>query len=170
MVGSMAEPHAPAERTASAAPLTAEELAAFRGLLKSGALLRREAGRVLAENSDLTGVQYEILRHLGSESAGLRMHELADRCVHSRSGLTYQVTQLERMGLVARCTADNNERAVIAKLTESGEEMHEKLRRVHTELLRETFFTHLNDEEMRTLTTITQRICRGIEAGLEESN
>jgi DNA-binding MarR family transcriptional regulator len=48
------------------------------------------------------------------------MSELADVIIVSRSGLTYQVTQLERAGLVRREKDADDERGVLAVLTADG--------------------------------------------------
>jgi DNA-binding MarR family transcriptional regulator len=75
--------------------------------------LRRDAG--------LSHAQYEILSRLESADGGqLRMSELADVIIVSRSGLTYQVTQLERAGLVRRGKCPSDERGVLAVLTGAG--------------------------------------------------
>ena len=48
------------------------------------------------------------------------MSELADVIIVSRSGLTYQVTQLEQLGLVRREKDATDERGILAVLTADG--------------------------------------------------
>ena len=45
------------------------------------------------------------------------MSDLADVIIVSRSGLTYQVTQLEQAGLVRRAKSPSDDRGVLAILT-----------------------------------------------------
>ena len=72
--------------------------------MDSAALLHHAVEQQLREAADLTYVQFQLLARLGLDSptASLRMTELADEVVYSRSGLTYQAGQMEKAGLVER--------------------------------------------------------------------
>lgn len=65
--------------------------------------------------------EYEILVNL-SEAPGmrLRMSELAGAARQSRSRLTHTVSRLEKRGVVARETCDDDGRGVWAELTSTG--------------------------------------------------
>lgn len=54
--------------------------------------------------------------HDGSRSSSTR----ADSTVHSRSGLTYQAGQLEKAGLIRRVPSPDDERSVLAVITDAG--------------------------------------------------
>lgn len=138
--------------------LSPAEIAAVRAYLQSGALLRKAAGAVLAENSELSGLQYEIIRHTGASPEGVRMFALAEQCVHSRSGITYQVGRLEELGIVERYTRDENERAVWVKLTPAGEALHARLREIHSAMLRASFLDLVTADELATITAVGERI------------
>lgn len=85
------------------------------------ARLRDLLDRELRAAHGLTLADYGVLVHL-SESGpeGLRMSDLAELLVLSRSGLTRRVDSLERAGLVTRraCPADG--RGAMAALTPCG--------------------------------------------------
>ncbi|MBW5484384.1 MarR family winged helix-turn-helix transcriptional regulator [Streptomyces bambusae] len=101
--------------------LSAEEMRAWRGFLAASALVNRALDQQLKDDCDLSHPQYEILVRLAAEPEGeLRMTELANGLVNSKSGLTYQVTQLEKAGLVRRRTCPTDVRGVFAVLTEAG--------------------------------------------------
>ncbi|MEU7768313.1 MarR family transcriptional regulator [Nocardia sp. NPDC049190] len=71
----------------------------------------------------LSHTQYEVLVRLADAPQGrLRMAELADALYTSKSGLSYQVTQLEKAGLLLREACPTDEREVVAVLTEAGRE------------------------------------------------
>ena len=73
------------------------EMAAWLAFLEVSHRLDRVIEQQLRQDAGLSHAQYEILSRLASAPAGrLRMSELADVIIVSRSGLTYQVTQLER--------------------------------------------------------------------------
>jgi DNA-binding MarR family transcriptional regulator len=96
-------------------------MAAWLAFLEVSHRLDRVIERQLRQDAGLSHAQYEILSRLGSAPAGrLRMSELADVIIVSRSGLTYQVTQLERAGLVRREKDTTDERGVLAVLTADG--------------------------------------------------
>ena len=96
-------------------------MAAWLALLEVSHRLDRVIEQQLRQDAGLSHAQYEILSRLASAPAGrLRMSELADVIIVSRSGLTYQVTQLERAGLVRREKDTGDERGVLAVLTADG--------------------------------------------------
>ena len=101
--------------------LTAPEQAAWRSFLRAHAtLVRRLEGELVAEH-DLPLPSYDVLVQL-SEAPGrrLRMTELAERVLLSRSGLTRLVDRLVRDGLVERQACPDDARGTLAVLTDAG--------------------------------------------------
>ncbi|MFJ9776227.1 MarR family winged helix-turn-helix transcriptional regulator [Kitasatospora sp. NPDC101157] len=132
--------------------LDRDEMAAWRGFVVASNLLNRRLERQLKEDSGLSHQQYEILVHLSAAPGdSLRMTELADKLVTSKSGLTYQVTQLERMGLVARRSCPSDVRGVIAELTDQGREMIRQAAPGHVALVRELLIDVLTREQLAVL-------------------
>jgi DNA-binding MarR family transcriptional regulator len=96
-------------------------MAAWLAFLEVGHRLDRVIEQQLRQDAGLSHAQYEILSRLESVPGGrLRMSELANVIIVSRSGLTYQITQLERAGLVRREKDADDERGVLAVLTADG--------------------------------------------------
>ena len=96
-------------------------MAAWLAFLEVSHRLDRVIEQQLRQDAGLSHAQYEILSRLESAPDGrLRMSGLADVIIVSRSGLTYQVTQLERAGLVSREKDTDDERGVLAVLTADG--------------------------------------------------
>ncbi|WP_031078206.1 MarR family winged helix-turn-helix transcriptional regulator [Streptomyces sp. NRRL WC-3742] len=132
--------------------LDQDEMAAWRGFVVASNLLNRRLERQLKEDSGLSHQQYEILVHLSAAPGdALRMTELADKLVTSKSGLTYQVTQLERAGLVARRSCPSDVRGVIAELTDQGREMLRQAAPGHVALVRELLIDVLTREQLAVL-------------------
>ncbi|GAB7186327.1 MarR family transcriptional regulator [Kitasatospora sp. Ki12] len=132
--------------------LDQDEMAAWRGFVVASNLLNRRLERQLKEDSGLSHQQYEILVHLSAAPGdSLRMTELADKLVTSKSGLTYQVTQLERMGLVARRSCPSDVRGVFAELTDQGREMLRQAAPGHVALVRELLIDVLTREQLAVL-------------------
>ena len=90
--------------------------------MDSAALLRHRVEQQLRTAADLTYVQFKVLARLGLDSptGSLRMTELADEVVYSRSGLTYQAGQMENAGLVERHPSPDDDRGVTLTITDAG--------------------------------------------------
>lgn len=149
--------HGPMPETADT-ELTPEENAALAAVAKSFGLLRRAAERNLAEHGELTRVQFEILNQLCNAQEGLRMYELADRLVVSRSGLTYQVKQLEKAGLLTREEGADGQRSVSARITDAGRELLTIRRAAYAQLIRSHFIDRFTPEELATVTAAFTRV------------
>lgn len=100
--------------------LTTEEMRAWQAFLAAGALLDRRLDQQLRQDAGLSHAQYEILVRLAAAPGELRMTDLAGALYASKSGLTYQVSQLERAGLVRREPCPGDDRGVRAALTGAG--------------------------------------------------
>jgi DNA-binding MarR family transcriptional regulator len=101
--------------------LDEEEMSAWLAFLEFSHLLDRAIEQQLKKDAGLSHAQYEILSRLDSADGGaMRMSDLAEVIIVSRSGLTYQITQLERAGLVRREKYPSDERGVLAVLTSAG--------------------------------------------------
>src|SRR3954463_16715390 len=89
------------ETTGQTRWLDAEEQKAWRAWLYSSMLLHDRLDRELTHETGLSHAYYEILVQL-SEAPGraLRMSELADRSLSSRSRLSHAVARLEERGWV----------------------------------------------------------------------
>lgn len=102
-------------------PLSEQHLAAWRNFLKVHATVidRIDHGLVAAERLPL--LSYDVLIELyGAPDRRLRMHELAERVVLSRSGLTRLVDRLEAEGLLIRDRCGTDRRGAYAVITEQG--------------------------------------------------
>lgn len=101
--------------------LTFSDLAAWRTFLRAHAtVLRRLEAELMAEH-DLPLASYDVLVQLSEATdRRLRMTELADRVLLSRSGLTRLADRLEREGLIERKACPNDARGTLAVLTPAG--------------------------------------------------
>ncbi len=134
------------------------ELRAWTGFLDTYHLLHRRVDTQLRADGGLTEVQYEILSRLAdAPGRRLRMSDLADILVSSRSGLTYQVTQLQRAGLVRRDSDPDDDRAVLAAITEAGRDLLHRAAPGHVRVVREGFLDLLTRDEVVQLAAMMDR-------------
>ena len=132
--------------------LSAEEQGVWRAYLDVMRLLNERLQRQLVEDSDLSLAEYDILVHL-SEAADhtLRMSELADRVVHSRSRLTHTVGRMEHRGLVLRQPCPDDGRGVLCRLTQDGLAVLVRAAPGHVDAVRTVFFDPLRDPDVVAL-------------------
>jgi DNA-binding MarR family transcriptional regulator len=128
--------------------LDESELAAWEGFLAVGSLLNRRVEQQLKEDAGLSHQQYEVLARLSSAPGGeLRMTDLAGVALTSKSGLTYQVAQLEKAGYVSRKSCPSDERGVVATLTDAGWDKVRATAPGHVSLVRDLFRDGLTDQQ-----------------------
>src|SRR5262245_54503225 len=77
-------------------------LEAWRSLLKAHASLVRQLDLDLEEQTGLSLADFDVLAQLGLADGELRMTDLANRALISRSGMTRRVARLVEAGLVRR--------------------------------------------------------------------
>ena len=107
--------------------LSVAEQAAWRSFLRAHATVVRRLEAELVAEHDLPLASYDVLVQLSeAPDHRLRMTELADRVLLSRSGLTRLADRLERDGLLVRRACPSDARGTLAVLTEAGlERLHE---------------------------------------------
>ncbi|WP_410639098.1 MarR family winged helix-turn-helix transcriptional regulator [Amycolatopsis sp. lyj-346] len=132
--------------------LNVEEKRAWNAFLGTYELLNRRLDQQLKQDSGISHLQYVILARLsGAPDHELRMAELACAVSNSKSGLTYQIGQLERAGLVRRRACASDPRAVYAVLTDEGAALLEQAAPGHVALVRELLIDVLSPEQLRAL-------------------
>ena len=122
-------------------------------------------GRLDAELTAQHGLPltaYEVLLNLAdAPGRRLRMAELAESVLLSRSGMTRLCDRLEREGLVVREAATGDARGAYAVITDEGLERFRAARRTHLEGVRRMFLEHFDDDELRLLAEHWNRVVPG---------
>jgi DNA-binding MarR family transcriptional regulator len=149
----------PPPSTASDSALDAQELRAWRGMLQVHASVTRRLDAQMHAEHGLSVSAYEVLMFLAdADGQRLRMAEIADRILLSRSGLTRLVDRLVAQGLVVRNACADDGRGSFAELTVAGGEKLAAARRTHLEGVREFFLGRLTDEDQRALGDAWDRV------------
>jgi DNA-binding MarR family transcriptional regulator len=105
-------------------------------------------------------VQFKVLARLGLDSptGSLRMTELADEVVYSRSGLTYQAGEMEKVGWVERGPSPDDDRGVIVTITDAGRDRLAQALPGHVEVLRDLLFATLTDDDVTALAALLEPV------------
>ena len=137
---------------ATADTLTPTELHAWRGLLRAHVIVVKRLDAELEATHGLALTSYEVLLHLKhAEDSRMRMCDLAEGIMLSRSGLTRLVDRLERDGLVERVSCSDDARGAFARLTEAGEAKLRAAAPTHLEGIRRHFLAHVTPEQLAVL-------------------
>lgn len=165
----------PQDRTeADSAPrwLDDQEQHAWRTFIYSVNTLLGELSVALESDPriDLALGEYEILVRL-SEAPGrtLRMSELADLVVHSRSRLTHTITRMEKRGLVERMRCEADGRGREAVLTDQGMALLERAAPVHVESVRALLLDRVGREGFLELGRILEAVVPDEETGCSKA-
>ena len=98
-----------------------DEQRAWRSWVNASLLLPDRLSRDLAEKHGLTMADYEILVQLSEHpERRIRMSELAERTLSSRSRLSHQIDRMVDAGLVTREACTDDRRGSFAVLTDTG--------------------------------------------------
>src|SRR4051812_37034730 len=114
--------HAGAEVAALVDRLATSELpdgrgiGAWRSLLRAHATLMRQLETDLEQQTGFALADYDVLAQLAIAGGELRMTELANRALISRSGMTRRVARLAHQGLVRRSEANADGRGFLVAL------------------------------------------------------
>lgn len=102
---------------------------------------------------------YDVLVQLElAPDKRLRMQDLADAVIVTRSGLTRLVDRMEKAGLVRREPCEDDRRGLYAVLTEEGRAAYLRLARQHIRKIDERFSSRLSDADLRALGRAMRKI------------
>lgn len=108
----------------------------------------------------LASAEFDGLVTLGVDQP-LRMCDLAQRSLLTKSHTTQVVKQLEAKGLVNRQRSRESEREVLVSLTPEGQALFERVYPLHYEFLKELFRGRLDAKEQEALTALLRKLADG---------
>jgi DNA-binding MarR family transcriptional regulator len=135
-----------------------ERLRAWRLYFESALALIDVLDAELERDAGMPLRWYDALVHLEETPDGLRMNELAERILYSKSGFTRVVDRLEDAGLVQRVRPENDRRSILVVLTDEGRTAMERARRHHRHAIEQHFSRHLSDTHIKTLTRALEKL------------
>lgn len=139
--------------------LDTEEQRVWRGFLRMNSSLYDELERDLRDRDGLTLTEYGILAHLSEmPDRRMRMRNLADTVIVSKSRLSHQIARLERDGHVRREPCSDDRRGFWAVLTEEGAAALREAAPGHAARVRSLVFDRLTSEQIDGLREIVDAL------------
>jgi DNA-binding MarR family transcriptional regulator len=143
--------------------LDAEEQHAWREYLRATRLLEAALDHDL-QNQGLQLSEYEIISMLSEQpDRRLRMSQIAELVVQSRSRLTHTAGRLEKRGWVHREPCAGDRRGVELVLTDTGYAEIGRMAPTHVGSVRANMVDHLTREDFLALGRAMEAISNGIE-------
>lgn len=135
------------------------QFTAWARLLRTHKLLIERVQKALA-NADLPPLEwYDLLLELDlADGKRLRLFDLGERIVLSRSNLSRLCDRLEKEGLVRREHCAEDRRGLYATLTDSGAALRRQMWPIYRDAIQEHFASHLSDEEAQALAELLLKV------------
>jgi DNA-binding MarR family transcriptional regulator len=141
--------------------LDADEQRAWRAYMYSWMLLEDRLDHELTREAGISHAYYEILVQLSeTEARALRMSELAERCLSSRSRLSHAVSRLEERGWVRRQVCAEDGRGQLAVLTDEGFAALTAAAPIHVGSVRTHLFDQLSPAQVTAMRDIGETLLR----------
>jgi DNA-binding MarR family transcriptional regulator len=137
---------------------SADRLRAWRLYFESALALIDVLDAELERDAGIPLRWYDALVQLEETPHGIRMNELAERILYSKSGFTRVVDRLEEAGLVRRVRPENDRRSILVVLTEKGRTTIEQARRHHRDAIERHFSRHLSETDIKALTRAFEKL------------
>ncbi|MET0864352.1 MAG: MarR family transcriptional regulator [Nakamurella sp.] len=139
--------------------LSTGEQAAWRAWLDTYRLLLPALDRQLQSESQASFTDFEVLVQL-SEVVGhrMRMSEIADRTISTRSAITRTVDRLVARGWVSRVRSTDDQRGFYAELTDLGTQVLQDMAPGHVAAVRANLIDLLTESELASLQNIGEKV------------
>lgn len=139
--------------------LNDDEFRAWIGYRRMRALLDLQLARQLAGDQGLSEPDYDVLTSLsGAEDRRIRLSEMADRMLWSKSRLSHHVTRMQQRGLVTREECLSDGRGAFIVLTDHGMAMLRAAAPGHVAAVREHFIDLMTEEQVRILGEVADTV------------
>jgi DNA-binding MarR family transcriptional regulator len=143
-------------------------LAAWRNFLRAHATVIDLIDRELVAAQRVPLHWYDVLIELvEAPDNRLRLHELAQKVVLSRSGLTRLIDKLENAGLLYRQAAATDRRGAFAVLTDAGKAAVRHAWPVYAQGIARYFAPHMNEQEAQIVRDVFSRVAKAALKGDE---
>lgn len=147
--------------------LNPDEMRAWRAYIVASRRLYEAFERDLADHG-LSMADYEVISYLSeAPERRVRMSELAQASLLSRSRLSHRMKVLEEAGIVRRESCSDDRRGAFAVLTEKGWQTIVAAAPDHVTSVRERFIDLLKSDELELLASVFERVGKKLQESVE---
>ena len=131
----------------------------WRGFLFANAKVVRALDTDMIEQHDLSLTWFDLLSRI-KQAPGqrLRMHQLEEASLFTRSGITGLADRLEKAGFVRRERSAEDRRGVYLAITQAGIDKIDEVWPDHQLSIQNHFAQHLDPEDVKALQATTEKI------------
>ncbi len=141
--------------------LSDDEMRLWRAFIAAASGLTTSIDASLKKSNELSLDDFEVLVHLSeADDRRLRMSELSDHILHSRSRLTQRIDRLGARGFVIREKCDQDARGTWAVLTAEGMAALEAAAPSHLADVREFFFDHIDNKDIPSMINALESVAQ----------
>ncbi len=138
--------------------LNPDEMRLWRSFVVLALGLQDRFATELQEAHGLDFDDYEVLVHLSeSEYGQLRMTELSERVLQSKSRLSQRIDRMQKRGLVERRKCPEDKRGTLAALTDLGWKTIRAAAPTHVTQVRRDLLDHIDPAELATAADALER-------------
>jgi DNA-binding MarR family transcriptional regulator len=127
------------------------ELGTWENLHTVTEKLKREVGRDLWADAELSDTEFTVLAHLRLSPGGVRPGACAQAIGWDSSRLSHQLRRLEKRGLVERRADPRDGRAAVLVMTDTGQEVYRKAIGPHLRAAQKWFAAALTPAQLEGL-------------------
>jgi DNA-binding MarR family transcriptional regulator len=144
--------------------VTAEEWQVWRTFYAMRRRLDRALEIQLQTDAGISSADYEILLAVfESPQKRLRSRDLAGLIGWEKSRISHQVSRMETRGLVERTECEDDLRGTWVGITAEGSRTALGAMRDHTRTIRQLFFDALQEDELKALQTVSDKVLAAME-------
>lgn len=145
--------------------LNSVEAAGWRSLLEASYGLFDQLDAQLKQDHSITLEDYEVLHHLAeSEDVDIRVGELSNKLIASRTRLTQRLDRLAERGLLNKHKCKTDARAVEVSITAKGKNLLSEAAPGHVSLVRSIVFDPLTSQDKQNFKAILRKVARQFRA------
>lgn len=142
--------------------------ASWQAFLRTYATVMRQLEREMEEEQALPLTWYDILAFLDrAPKCRMRMQDLAESVLLSRSGLTRLLDRMADEGLVDRVPCEEDRRGTYAVITDAGRARLTSAVPGHLQGIEEHFLRHLEPGDLKVLGDVLNKVIEGELVGPE---
>jgi DNA-binding MarR family transcriptional regulator len=143
-------------------PADADRAGAWLNLVQAYRVVQAAVEERLEAATGLSWSELEALMRLSiSPGRRLKMIDIADQLLASKSGVTRLVDRLEASGMISREVPPDNRRVIYGRITEAGLDALGRARAIFMAGLDDAFSRHLSDGEVAQLRRILRKLLEG---------